>query len=74
MADENQYDILRGHLAEQGRTEAEIETIMDKLVEYDRKMMSDSVFESIDVGTFDLEAFVKKVLDEEEPPAADEDS
>lgn len=72
MTDQNQYDILKGHLADQGRTEAEIEVIMEKLVEYDKKVARDSIFDSIEVGTFDLEGFVAKVLEEHDSPDNEE--
>jgi len=50
-------------LQDQGHTAEEIDRILAKLQEYDRRTVHESVFDSIESGDFDLGAVIREALD-----------
>lgn len=52
-------------LEDEGHSEAEIASILAKLDEYDQKVATDSVFDSIDAGNLDLLQIIREALAEE---------
>ena len=64
MAD-TQHAQLIAWLEEQGHTPAEIDKIMAKVAEYDARTMHESIFDSIDSGTIDIEQIVREALEQE---------
>lgn len=57
-------DLLREHLRSVGCSSDEIEQVLLKLEEYDQRKIRESVFDSIETGSFDLEALLKEIQDE----------
>lgn len=49
-------------LQDQGHTSQEIERILAKVEEYDRRTVHESVFDSIDSGDFDLSKIIEEAL------------
>ncbi len=49
-------------LAERGYSPAVIEVILAKLDRFDAKVNRDSVFDALETGEFDMDAFVKDAL------------
>lgn len=61
MADK-QHAQLIAWLQDRGHTAGEIDQILAKVTEYDNKVMHESVFDSIDEGTFDIEGIIREAL------------
>ena len=62
MSDETSYKALGEFLGKQGHNEDEVQRILDKLAEYDRNMVRDSIFDSLENGTFNLDAIISEAL------------
>jgi ferritin len=62
MTDDTSYEALGTFLAKQGHDEQAVKKILAKLAEYDRNMVADSIFDSLENGTFTLEAIVAEAL------------
>ena len=62
MSKSEPQDELTQYLIEQGYNEQEIKQIRAKVEEYDHRMLSDSVFDSIETGGFDLENLIQEAL------------
>lgn len=65
MATNDGHQQIVGWLREQGHTSDEIEKVMAKLEEYDRQMVHESIFDSIERGSFDLSEIIKEALGED---------
>lgn len=50
-------------LEDRGHSSEEIERILAKVDEYDKRTVHDSVFDSIQSGAFDLGSLIKEALD-----------
>lgn len=61
--DDNNKLLIR-YLSEQGATWPEIERVISKLQEHDRKTFHDSVFDSIASGSFNLQEFIGEATNE----------
>lgn len=59
--------VLLKHLADQGLSKAEIDEVLEQLEQHDKKTVHESVFDSIQEGTFDLQAIIESVRDENKP-------
>lgn len=55
-------DSLSEHLSEQGLDSLEIQAVLRKLDEYDKKIIHESVFDSIERGSFSLEAIIAEAM------------
>jgi len=53
--------LLIEYLTEQGYPWTEIENVLEKLQEYERRVHRESVFDSIASGSFDLESLLKEL-------------
>ena len=51
-------------LEDQGHSPAEVERVLAKVAEYDRRTVHDSVFDAIESGAFDLQTIVREALEE----------
>ena len=51
-------------LRNEGHSDDEIVKILAKLDQYDEETIQESIFDSIDAGTFDLRAIIKEALGE----------
>ena len=60
---EKQAELI-GWLEQQGHTPEQIEKIMAKVAEYDKKTMHESVFDSISDGSFDISKLIEEALGE----------
>jgi hypothetical protein len=49
-------------LEEQGHSPAEVDKIMAKVAEYDAQTLHESIFDSINSGTIDIEKIVREAL------------
>ncbi|QDU89836.1 hypothetical protein Pla175_32320 [Pirellulimonas nuda] len=49
-------------LEDQGHDADAIEKILDKVAEYDDRMVHESVFDSIDAGKFNLQSIIDEAL------------
>lgn len=58
-------DALIAFLRQRGHTDQEIETIVKRLAEHDAAAMRESIFDSIDGGSFDLDKIIKEALESE---------
>ncbi len=63
---EMQHALLIAWLEDQGHTPAAIEKILAKVAEYDARTMHESIFDSINSGTIDIERLVREALEQEE--------
>ncbi len=54
-------DLLLEHLRKQGLDQCEMDLVMAKLHDHDRRTVHQSVFDSIENGTFNLQAIVAEV-------------
>lgn len=52
-------------LSERGHSPDEITKILAKVAEYDARTISESIFDSIDAGDFDLAPLIKEALGED---------
>ena len=66
--------LLNSHLTEQGLNQSEIDLVYLKLHEYDRRTMHESVFDSIENGTFNLQQIIEEVKSLSRKEVADPDS
>lgn len=64
MAYGHEYDELIEYLRGLGQTEAEIDTILKRVRQYESETQLDSIMDSIGNGTFDIETFIKEALGE----------
>ncbi len=62
MAD-SEYSELIEQLKSQGHDQATIERVLEKLRKYDEDTIRQSVFDSIEGGTFDLDAIIQQAID-----------
>jgi len=53
-------------LRQRGHTPGEIDKILAKIAEYDEKTIRESIFDSIDDGTFDMASLIKEALSDGE--------
>lgn len=53
-------------LTERGHSPDEVAKILAKVAEYDARTISESIFDSIDTGDFDLRSLIKEALGESE--------
>lgn len=63
MSDQRNAQLV-SWLEDQGHTPQEIEKVLAKVAEYDKKTVHESVFDSIDSGAVDLAAIVREALAE----------
>ncbi|QDT69015.1 hypothetical protein MalM25_19410 [Planctomycetes bacterium MalM25] len=61
---ETRHAQLVAWLQDQGHGEAQIEKILAKVSEYDKRTVHESVFDSIDSGAFDLGTIIQEALEE----------
>lgn len=64
MESNEEYPLLVEWLKTRGHNEQEIQQILDKVRQYDAKMMHDSVMDSIGSGRITFEALVEEALKE----------
>lgn len=57
-------ELMIHYLTEQGHSWDEIERVLGKLEDWDERSIRESVFDSIEHGTFNLSAIIKEALDE----------
>ena len=60
---ENEQQLVE-YLKQRGHSQADIEKIVKRLADHDQEMFRQSVFDSIESGSFNLEAIIKEALDE----------
>ncbi|MEM1227784.1 MAG: hypothetical protein AAGJ40_19000 [Planctomycetota bacterium] len=63
-------EVLMKHLVEQGLSQAEIDDVLLQLEQHDKKAIHESVFDSIEQGTFDLQAIIDSVKNEHKSSTA----
>ena len=63
--DDTRHQQLVTWLREQGHTPAEIDKIVAKVREYDQRTVHESVFDSIERGSFDLKKIIREALGED---------
>lgn len=56
-------DLMIEHLTEMGHSWTEIEKILAKLAEHDKRSIHESVFDSIERGTFNLSEIIAQAID-----------
>jgi hypothetical protein len=56
---------IESWLAERGYPPAAIQKILERLDHYDSRVNRESVFDSMDKGDFDMDAFIKEALKDE---------
>lgn len=61
---EHDQSVLASYLAEEGFSDAEIESVLGRVRDYDRRMMRDVLFTEIGDGDFDLTSVVEQCLTE----------
>jgi hypothetical protein len=66
MDDREQYRELIEYLRGLGQTEDDITKILTRVRQYETETQRDSIMDSIGNGTFDIEAFIKSALGEED--------
>lgn len=59
-----QYPEVTEWLRQQGHTEVQISKILERVHQYDKEMHADSIMQSIEDGSFDIEAVVREALSE----------
>jgi hypothetical protein len=69
MAESHAYVELIDYLRSEGHSQAEIDTILDRVREYDRQTRQDSIMDSIGNGTFDFAALLKKLSESNLEPS-----
>ncbi len=62
MTDQHQYNELTEYLRSLGHSDAEIESILVRVRQYEVEVQHDSIMDSIGNGTFDLAALIKDAL------------
>lgn len=60
---DRENELLMGHLTEQGLSQPEIDGVIAKLREHDKRTIHESVFDSIERGTFNLQTVIAEVKD-----------
>lgn len=65
MTSKNRHEQLVAWLHNEGHSDADIEKILAKLREYDERTVHESVFDSIERGSFDMAAIIKEALGED---------
>ena len=55
---------LVDYLKQRGHSQADIDKILKRLADHDEQTFRQSVFDSIEGGSFDLEAIIKEALEE----------
>jgi hypothetical protein len=60
MASSHEYDLIQ-YLRSEGLSQAEIDTILERVRKYDHETQRDSIMDSIENGTFDFTALLKKL-------------
>ena len=65
MAEESWSDQLTEYLRAKGHTGEDIEKILVLVERYENQVQRDSLMESIDSGSFDLEAIIAEAMDKE---------
>ncbi len=58
------FETLRNYLGEQGHSAEQVEHILQRLREFDRKMVNESVFDSIESGQFNLQHLIDEALND----------
>ena len=58
-------DALISFLRQRGSSDEEIEAIVKRLADKDAEAMRESIFDSIDAGSFDLAKMIKEMLEDE---------
>lgn len=66
----NDDNVLIEHLTELGHSWAEIERILAKLAEHDKRSIHESVFDSIERGTFNLREIIAEATESTEATEA----
>jgi hypothetical protein len=66
MDDREQYRELIEYLRGLGQTEDEVTKILTRVRQYETETQRDSIMDSIGNGTFDIEAFIKAALGDED--------
>lgn len=62
--EETRHAQLVAWLQDQGHGEEQIEKILAKVAEYDKRTVHESVFDSIESGAFDLGTIIQEALEE----------
>lgn len=55
MSQENGHETFKKHLQDQGYSPADIELIISRVADYDRRILRDCVFESLEDGSIEFE-------------------
>ena len=58
-----QYSEVVELLSEMGHTPAEIDKIMERLLQYEKELQLDSIMDSIGGGTLDLKGLIDEALE-----------
>lgn len=72
MDDFTTFDELDEYLYKQGYSRTEIRQIIGKLEDYEKATVHDSIFDSLENGTFSLDAVIREAIAEPETSAAAE--
>ena len=59
------FDELEEYLKAQGHSSKDIRKIFNKLDEYDKMTVHDSVFDSLEKGTFTLKAIIQEAIEDD---------
>ena len=65
MAEESWSDQLTEYLRAKGHADEDIKKILALVERYENQVQRDSIMESIDSGSFDLEAIIAEAMDKE---------
>ena len=65
LQDDPRHQELIEWLQSQGHNEQEINRILKKVAEYDNRTISESIFDSIDSGDFDIGSLIDEALADE---------
>ncbi|MBX7165170.1 MAG: hypothetical protein K1X74_02360 [Pirellulales bacterium] len=66
MTSSKHHAEIVAHLTEQGYTAPQIIKIMEKVAEYDRRIVRDSVLDAIAEGSFNLDSIIREALNDDE--------
>lgn len=55
MSQETGHETFKKYLQDQGYSPADVELILSRVADYDRRILRDCVFESIEDGSLDME-------------------
>ena len=67
------FDELDEYLYKQGYSRTEIRQIIGKLEDYEKTTVHDSIFDSLENGTFSLETIIREAIDSPDKAATSED-